>query len=58
MPGVRLEILPAEEIARRQPDYLLILAWNQRVTRSSRQQEAYRRAGGAFIVPIPEVRIV
>ncbi len=57
MPGVRLPILPAEEIARRQPDYLLILAWNF-ADEIIKQQAAYRRAGGAFIVPIPDVRIV
>jgi 2-polyprenyl-3-methyl-5-hydroxy-6-metoxy-1,4-benzoquinol methylase len=57
MPGVRLPILPAEEIAKRQPDFLLLLAWNF-ADEIIRQQDAYRRAGGAFIVPIPAVQII
>lgn len=57
MPGVRLPIVGVEEIGRRKPDYLLILAWNF-ADEIMRQQEAYRRAGGSFIIPIPAVRIV
>lgn len=57
MPGARLPIVAPEEIMRRRPDYLLILAWNF-ADEIMRQQQSYRDAGGRFIVPIPDVRII
>jgi hypothetical protein len=56
-PGVHLPILEVLEVARRRPDYLLILPWNL-ADEIVRQENAYRRAGGRFIIPIPEPRIV
>jgi len=57
MPGVRIPIVDAKELARRRPDYTLLLVWNF-AGEVLRQQDAYRRAGGRFIVPVPHVQVL
>lgn len=52
MPGVHVPILAPEELLKRKPDYCLILPWNFK-DEIVRQQDAYHKAGGRFIVPIP-----
>ena len=57
MPGQHLPILPPEALVERQPDYVLILAWNF-VNEIRAQQAAYTEAGGRFIVPVPVPRLL
>ena len=57
MPGVHNPIYGPEAIAQRRPDYLLLLVWNLK-DEIMRQQDAFRRAGGKFIIPIPSPVIV
>ncbi|WP_131745328.1 class I SAM-dependent methyltransferase [Frankia sp. Cppng1_Ct_nod] len=52
IPGARTPILDPAVLAQRQPDYLLLLAWNVREEIMA-QQSTFARRGGKFIVPVP-----
>jgi hypothetical protein len=46
-----------ETLLEEQPDAVLLLPWNLE-DEVLAQQEAYRAAGGRFVVPVPEPRLV
>lgn len=54
-PGNHVPIVPTSEILRRQPDVLLLLTWNF-ADEILAQEAEYRRRGGRFLAPVPEVR--
>ena len=57
MPGVHNPIFDVTAIAEKKPDYLVLLVWNLK-EEIFKQQDAYRKAGGKFIVPVPTPEIV
>jgi len=57
MPGVHLPIVGPERLAVDPPDYLVLLAWNFQAE-IMRQQAGFAAAGGRFIVPVPDPRVI
>jgi SAM-dependent methyltransferase len=57
IPGIRLPIVPVERIYADRPDYLVVFAWNY-IDEITRQLAAYKDAGGRFIVPFPQPKVL
>jgi len=56
-PGSHLPVLAVDTLLARQPDFVLILAWNF-ADEIMGQQAEYARRGGRFILPLPEPKIL
>jgi SAM-dependent methyltransferase len=56
-PGTHIPVVAPERLVADQPEYVVLLAWNF-ADEIIEQQAEYRRRGGRFIVPVPDVRIV
>lgn len=56
-PGLHLPIVAAEELLVRAPDFALLLTWNF-ADEIIEQQAEYLSRGGAFVIPVPHLRVV
>lgn len=56
-PNVGIPVVAPERLLEDQPAYVLLLAWNF-ADEIFEQQREYRRLGGRFIIPVPEVKVV
>lgn len=54
-PGMHIPVLPGAALYERNPDYVVILAWNFAEPIIRNHQE-YLKSGGTFIVPLPEIQ--
>lgn len=56
-PGMHLPVMEAPTLLERQPDYVIILAWNF-ADEIIRQQSEYKARGGKFIIPVPVPQVI
>lgn len=56
-PGSWIPVRPPELLLQDRPDYALILAWNF-APEIIQREAAYQKAGGQFILPLPEPKVV
>lgn len=56
-PGRRIPVLPTEELYKRKPDYVFILAWvhAKKIIAAHRK---YLEQGGRFVICCPELRVI
>lgn len=52
MPGMHMPVVGPEKVIEERPTHLLVLAWNF-FDEIAKQQDAYRKAGGKFVLPVP-----
>ena len=56
-PGLHIPVLPSSALYQRNPDYILILAWNFSDP-IMKNNQAYSKTGGKFIIPLPKIEII
>jgi SAM-dependent methyltransferase len=56
-PGMHIPVLPGSAIVEKNPDILVVLAWNFAAPIIAKNQ-AFRDRGGRFVIPLPEVEVV
>ena len=56
MPGSHIPILPPAELAKRQPDWVVILPWN--IADEVIQQQREYLGGGKFVIAVPELKVL
>ncbi len=56
-PGYHIPVLPVSAAYDHRPDYLLVLAWNFSEPIMAKHK-SFSDAGGRFIVPLPELRVI
>lgn len=57
-PGTHIPIVPEDTLKRQTPDYILITAWNYAEHIMEKKEKWFHDAGGKFIIPIPEPKII
>lgn len=57
-PGTHIPILPEDTLKRETPDYIVITAWNYANHIMEKKEKWFHDAGGKFIIPIPEPKII
>lgn len=57
-PGTHIPIVPEDTLRKKTPDYILITAWNYAQHIMEKKEKWFHDAGGKFIIPIPEPKII
>jgi SAM-dependent methyltransferase len=58
MPGSHISILPPAELAKRKPDWVIILPWNIADEVLQQQQKQVAAWGGKFVIAVPELKVL
>lgn len=56
-PGTHIQVVPFQEIANTKPAYIFILAWNFANPLMNKLSD-FKKAGGHFIIPVPQAKII
>lgn len=56
-PGIHIPVYSSEKIYEKNPDYLIILAWNFSQS-IMKKHEKFKDSGGHFIIPLPKLEVI